>query len=145
MAVGPDLLDASLTEHAFRERIRKHRGQVKSILTNEEFVAGVGNAYSDEILWAAEVHPYRKRTELTDDEIGRIYRACHDVMEWAIPQVWEQVKDNIDAKPRDFLKVHRKGGQPCPRCGTTISEITASQRITSFCRQCQPETPGGKG
>ncbi len=143
--LGPDVLDPALTEEVFLERLKKYRGQIKSILIKEEFVAGIGNAYSDEILWWAKVHPYRKRTELSEEELRGVYRACRDVMEWAIPIVWETVKDNLDKKPRDFLNVHRKGGEPCPRCDATISEITASQRTTSFCRTCQPETPGGRG
>ncbi len=59
----------------------------------------------------------------------------------AIAEVAHQMGDNIDRKVRDFLRVHRKGGQPCPRCGHAISEITARDRITSYCRQCQPEVP----
>ncbi len=147
MAVlGPDAMDVALTEEVFRRRIQKYRGQVKSILTNEEFIGGIGNAYADEVLWWAGVHPYTKRIALSDEEVGRLYRSIREVMEWAIPKVREQVeREGIDIKPRDFLNVHRLGGQPCPRCGSTISEIAAGQRITSFCRTCQPEIPGGKG
>lgn len=143
--LGPDIMARDFTEDEFIARTKRYRGQIKSILINEEFVAGIGNAYSDEILWWAQIHPYRKRTELTDDDLGRLYRSAREVFEWATPIVWDSVKDNLDTKPRDFLNVHRKGGDPCPRCGATISEITAGQRITSFCRTCQPETPGGKG
>lgn len=139
MSAGPDALDPALSEDEFRARIKRHRGQIKSVLTNEEFVAGIGNAYSDEILWWAKVHPYRKRTELTDDEVGTLYRAMHEVIEWGSRQVAEEVaREGISIKPREFLNVHRKGGQPCPRCGTTISEVTAGGRITNFCRTCQP-------
>jgi formamidopyrimidine-DNA glycosylase len=136
--MGPDVLDPALTEDAWRERIRKHTGQIKSILVNLRFVAGIGNAYSDEILWEARIHPYRKRTTLSDDEIGALYRATRSVLQWACEVVAEKMSDSLDYREwRDHLKVHRRGGQPCPRCGTTISEITAGQRITSFCRTCQ--------
>jgi formamidopyrimidine-DNA glycosylase len=138
---GPDLLDPALTEDEWLKRIRKYRGQVKNILTNAAFVQGVGNAYSDEILWEAGINPATVRTDLGDDDLRRLYRASRDVMAWATPLVREvMVKDGVldYTERRDFMRVHRRGGEPCPRCGATISEITANQRITSFCRQCQP-------
>jgi formamidopyrimidine-DNA glycosylase len=142
--MGPDVLSPSLTEDVFRERLRKYSGQVKSILVNHKFVAGIGNAYADEILWEARVHPYRKRSQMSDEEIGALYRATREVLNWAEPIVWEKMGESLDYKEwRDHLRVHRRGGEPCPRCGTRISEITAGQRITSFCRTCQPEIPRG--
>jgi formamidopyrimidine-DNA glycosylase len=142
--MGPDVLSPSLTEEVFRERLRKYTGQIKSILVNHKFVAGIGNAYADEILWQARVHPYRKRSQMSDDEIGALYHATRDVLNWAEPIVWEKMGESLDYKEwRDHLRVHRRGGEPCPRCGTKISEITAGQRITSFCRTCQPEIPRG--
>lgn len=143
---GPDLLSDRLTGDAWIAAIRKYRGQIKSILTNAEFVQGIGNAYSDEILWEARIHPYRPRTKLSDDDLLRLFTASRAVMAWATPLVrGAMVKNgNLDYEERrDFMRVHRLGGKPCPRCGTTISEITAGQRITSFCRTCQPELPGG--
>lgn len=137
--MGPDVLSPELTEAVFRERLRRYSGQIKSIIVNHRFVAGVGNAYSDEILWHAGLHPYRKRTQLSDEEIGRLFTAMKHVMDWAIPILSEKMAESLDyTEWRDHLQVHRRGGQPCPRCGATISEITAGQRITSFCRRCQP-------
>src|SRR5690606_36614645 len=112
--------------------------------TNAEFVQGIGNAYSDEILWEAQVNPSKARTALDEDQQRELYRAAHRVMEWATPLVRDAMVhgDTLDYKERrDFMRVHRLGGQPCPRCGTSISEITANQRVTSFCRQCQPGGP----
>lgn len=142
--MGPDVLSPALTEQVFRERIRKHTGQIKSVLVNHKFIAGIGNAYADEVLWEARLHPYRKRSQMSDEEIGALYHAMRDVLNWAEPIVWEKMGESLDYKEwRDHLRVHRRGGEPCPRCGSTISEITAGQRITSFCRQCQPELPRG--
>jgi formamidopyrimidine-DNA glycosylase len=143
-ANGPDLLDPALTEDAWLDRLRKYRGQVKNILTNAEFVQGIGNAYSDEILWEAGINPYTAKTALSEDDLRRLFRAARAVMEWATPLVREaMVKDGVldYEERRDFMRVHRLGGKPCPRCGTTISEITANQRVTSFCRHCQPGGP----
>jgi formamidopyrimidine-DNA glycosylase len=143
--MGPDVLSPSLTEEVFRDRMRKYTGQIKSILVNHKFVAGIGNAYSDEILWEARIHPYKKRSQMSTEEVSRLYHAMRDVLLWAEPIVAEKMSESLDySEWRDHLRVHRRGGQPCPRCGTTISEITAGQRITSFCRTCQPEVPLGK-
>jgi formamidopyrimidine-DNA glycosylase len=143
--MGPDVLSPDLTEQAFRDRLKRHNGQIKSILVNHRFVAGIGNAYSDEILWEARIHPYRKRPQLSDEELHTLYVSTRGVLAWAEPIVAERMMqggEGLDySEWRDHLRVHRRGGQPCPRCGNTISEITAGQRITSFCRNCQPETP----
>jgi formamidopyrimidine-DNA glycosylase len=137
--MGPDVLSPDLTEAAFKERLKRHNGQIKSILVNHKFVAGIGNAYSDEILWEARIHPYRKRTAISDEEQTALYKATRSVFEWANPIVAEKMADSLDyTEWREHLRVHRQGGKPCPRCGATISEITAGQRITSFCRHCQP-------
>ncbi len=140
--MGPDVLSPALTEEVFADRLRKYTGQIKSVLVNHKFIAGVGNAYSDEILWEARLHPYKKRSTMTDEDVSRLYHATRDVVEWAEPLVAEKMKESLDySEWRDHLRVHRRGGQPCPRCGATISEITAGQRITGFCRTCQPEMP----
>ncbi len=145
---GPDLLDPALTEDAWLAALKRYRGAIKGILTKAEFVQGIGNAYSDEILWAAQINPYTPKTKLNEADLRKLYRAAHEVMAWATPLARERmVKGDIldyDER-RDFVRVHRRGGQPCPRCGATISEITANQRITSFCRTCQPGGPSGAG
>jgi formamidopyrimidine-DNA glycosylase len=138
---GPDLLDPALTEEAWLARMGKYRGQIKNVLTNAAFVQGIGNAYSDEILWEARINPATARTALSKEQLADLYRAAHAVMDWATPLAREaMLKDGtLDYQERrDFLRVHRRGGEACPRCGSTISEITANQRVTSFCRSCQP-------
>jgi formamidopyrimidine-DNA glycosylase len=136
--MGPDALSPELTERAFSERLRRHNGQIKGILINQRFVAGIGNAYSDEILHAAHIHPYRKRSTLFDEEVGTLYRSLRSVLEWAIPQITERMGGELPLEEvRDFLRVHRRGGEPCPTCGGRITDITAGGRVTSFCRACQ--------
>jgi len=136
--LGPEALDPALTLDVFRERLRRYRGEIKGILTTQSFAAGIGNAYADEICWRAGVYPFRKRPKLSDEEIERLYQAMREVLSEAVVTLREQVGADIHVEIRDFLKVHGRGGQPCPRCGTTISEIKARQRLTNFCRQCQP-------
>lgn len=134
--MGPEALEISHTE--FVERLKKFRGEIKGILRRGDFVAGIGNAYADEILWAACLHPYRKRTQLTNDEVNRLYEAMQTTLREATEKVRAEMGEQIHLKPRDFLSVHMKTGEPCPRCGTPISLVGANQRITNFCRTCQP-------
>ena len=135
--MGPDALTVSLEE--FVQRIRRFTGQIKNVLVNHRFLAGIGNAYADEILFVARLHPYRKRTTLSEEDIGRLYQAMGHVFDWATPIVAEQMQEELNYEERrDFLKIHRRGGDPCPVCGTRVSEITAGRRITNFCRNCQP-------
>ncbi len=134
--MGPEALEISLTE--FKERLRPYRGEIKGVLVRSEFVAGIGNAYADEILWAAQLHPYRKRTQLTAEEIERLHTAMRATLLDATEQVRAEMGENIYLKPRDFLAIHMKTGQPCPRCGAPIALVSANQRITNFCRTCQP-------
>jgi len=136
MEMGPEPLEVTL--EIFRARMKPFRGEIKGVLTRGEFVAGIGNAYADEILWAARLHPYRKRTQLTAEEVDRLYLAMRQTLTDAIQKVRGEMQENIHLKPRDFLAVHMKTGEPCPRCGTPISLVGANQRITNFCRSCQP-------
>ncbi len=134
--LGPEPFDVSL--ETFRTRLKPFRGEIKGVLTRGEFIAGIGNAYADEILWTARLHPYRKRTQLTAEEVDRLYAAMRSTLMEAIGKVRTQMQENIHLKPRDFMAVHMKTGEPCPRCGTPISLVGANQRITNFCRSCQP-------
>ncbi len=135
-AMGPEALEISLDD--FRKRLAPYRGEIKGVLTRGEFVAGIGNAYADEILWEARLHPYRKRTQLTPGEIERLYQAMRDTLLASIDKVRQEMQEHIELEPRDFMAVHMKTGEACPRCGTPISLVSANQRITNFCRKCQP-------
>ena len=134
--MGPEALEISLAE--FKERLRPFRGEIKGILVRSEFVAGIGNAYADEILWAARLHPYRKRTQLTVEEIERLYAAMRVTLIDATEKMRVEMGEQIHREPRTFLNVHLRTGEPCPRCGGQISLVSANQRITNFCRTCQP-------
>ena len=136
--MGPDVLDEPLSLGEFKERLRPFRGEIKGIITRGRVISGIGNAYVDEILWDAEIYPFRKKRDLSDDDLQRILDSSARVIREAVGQVREAMGEDIHRKRRDFLKVHNRGGEPCPRCGTTISQITANQRITSYCRTCQP-------
>ncbi|HDI52251.1 MAG TPA: Fpg/Nei family DNA glycosylase [Bacteroidetes bacterium] len=135
--LGPEPLDANLSLQLFQQRLKHHPGMIKNILTNQKFLAGIGNAYADEILFAAGIHPFRKRPSLTTEEIEKLYHFTRSVLGKAIEILSQRMGEVIEVEIRDFLKVHRRGGEPCPVCGTKISEVSPNKRITSFCRNCQ--------
>ena len=135
--MGPDALDPDLTLEVFKTRLRRFTGQVKRILVTDTFLAGIGNAYSDEILFDAGIYPFRRRTTLSDEEVENLYNSMHSVLAEATRVIGERMDGRIDLKIRDFLKIHRKGGQDCPSCGGRIGEVKANQRMTNFCRTCQ--------
>jgi formamidopyrimidine-DNA glycosylase len=135
--IGPDADDPSLTLDAWRTRIRRHPGELKNLLKNQAFIAGIGNAYSDEILHAAQLLPFRKRSTLAPEEIDALYAATRATVDHAIGELRRRVPPTFEKQARDWLAVHDKGGQPCPRCGTRISEVKPGGFVTSFCRGCQ--------
>ncbi len=136
--LGPDADDPALSLDAFCERLWAHPGEIKGILTNQAFVAGIGNACADEICWCAGIYPFRRRASLDAGETERLYRCMRAVLAKAVERLRERVGDAIDVEVRDFLAVHGKAGDPCPRCGGPISEVTRERRATHFCRHCQP-------
>jgi formamidopyrimidine-DNA glycosylase len=136
-SLGPDADDPALSLEAWRERIRRHPGELKPLLRNQAFVAGIGNAYSDEILHAARLNPFRKRSSLAAEEVEELYRATRRTLADAVEVLRRRVPPTFETEVRDFLAVHRKGGQPCPRCGTRISEVSSRSEATSWCRGCQ--------
>ena len=135
--MGPDADDPSLTLDVWRERIKRHPGELKNLLRNQEFVAGIGNAYSDEILHAAKLLPSRKRGTLAPEEIDSLYEATRATLANAIAVLRDRVPPTFETEVRDFLAVHNKGGQACPRCGQRITQTEAGGFVTSYCRHCQ--------
>lgn len=135
-SMGPDAMAVDRT--TFAERLRRFRGEIKGILARERFIAGIGNAYADEILWQAKIHPYTKRPALTETQVDDLFEAMKATLIEAGHLAREAMGPELHLKPRDFHRVHLRGGEPCERCGTSISEIRARRRVTNFCRSCQP-------
>jgi formamidopyrimidine-DNA glycosylase len=135
--LGPDADDPGLTLAVWRERIRRHPGELKNLLKNQAFIAGIGNAYSDEILHAARLLPFRRRATLAPEEVDALHAATGMTLANAIQVLRRRVPPTFETQVRDFLAVHNKGGQACPRCGTRISEVSPGGFVTSFCRGCQ--------
>jgi formamidopyrimidine-DNA glycosylase len=137
---GLDVLAAS--EAAFAERLRSERHTVKRALTDPTLFDGIGNAYSDEILHAAKLTPFRVTTSMTDDEIARLYRACRDQLVLWTDRLRADVGDGFPDKVTAFrpdMAVHGKYGQPCPVCGTKVQRIVYADNEANYCPTCQTE------
>ncbi len=134
---GPDAEDPALTLDVWRARIGRHSGELKNLLRNQKFVTGIGNAYSDEILWEARLAPFRTRASLASAEVNALYEAMRKVLPWAIEELRHLVPPRLEVEQRKFLNVHWKGGEPCPRCGARLTEVKAGGFVTTWCRSCQ--------
>jgi formamidopyrimidine-DNA glycosylase len=134
---GPDALDPALTLDVWRDRIRRHPGELKNLLRNQAFVAGIGNAYSDEILFAARLAPFRKRASLAPEEVDALYGAMRETLSASIALLRERVPPTFEKQVRDHLSVHGKGDGPCPRCGGRLTQVSAGGFPTGYCRTCQ--------
>jgi len=135
--MGPDADDPALSLEVWRSRIRSHPGELKNLLRNQAFVAGIGNAYSDEIVHAARLQPFRKRGSLAPEEVDELYAAMRSTLTKAIDTLRARVPPTFETEVRDFLAVHNRGGQDCPRCGKRITQTEAGGFVTSYCRHCQ--------
>ena len=134
--LGPDADDPGLTLDAWMSRMRRHPGELKPLLRNQGFVAGIGNAYSDEILWEARLSPFRRRTSLAPEEVAALHAATAATLGRAVEILRERVPPRFEKQVRDHLQVHLRGGEACPRCGATISQV-GGREATSYCRACQ--------
>ena len=133
--LGPEADSVGFDE--FMQRIRRHPGEVKNLLRNQAFIAGIGNAYSDEILHEARLLPFRKRPTLKPEELEGLHAAIGTVLHEAVAAIRAQPDYESHKQDRSYMKVHMRGGEACPRCGHRIAEIRARGEITSYCRGCQ--------
>lgn len=135
--LGVDVLDDSLDAARLRELLRQRRGQLKTVLADQSLVAGVGNAYSDEILHAARLSPFRQASTLTEVESARLHAALRAVMSEAVER--SRGVDISELKPdkKQHLSVHGRTGESCPVCGDTIREVSLSTRSFQYCPTCQ--------
>jgi formamidopyrimidine-DNA glycosylase len=137
--LGPDALAAD--EATFAERVRGRRGQLKGVLTDQEVLSGVGNAYSDEILHVARLSPFAISNRLTDEQLTRLREATHQVLRNAVDRSVGQRAATLKAEKRSGLRVHARTGLPCPVCGDTVREVSFADSSLQYCPGCQT---GGK-
>lgn len=137
--LGPDALGADLA--TFAERIRGRKGQIKGVLTSQEVLAGVGNAYSDEILHAAKLSPFAITTRLTDEQMAQLHAAVRQILTDAVTRSVGQRAAELKGEKRSGLRVHARTGLPCPVCGDTVREVSFADSSLQYCPTCQT---GGK-
>jgi len=139
--MGPDALDPALTLEAWRGRIRRHPGELKNLLRNQAFVAGIGNAYSDEILHAARLLPFRKRSTLAPEEVDELYAAMRTTLQGAVELLRERVPPTFEKQVRDPSRGPQRAASHVP-VRTRITRVTGGGFPTGFCRGCRPELAG---
>lgn len=141
--VGPEPLESAFTAEEFATRFaRRSRTTIKAALLDQTVVAGVGNIYADESLWAAKIHPKRLVGSLSVDELKNLYTGVRAVMNLAIEKGGSTDRNYVDAEGKkgsylDFAKVFRRENQPCFRCKTTIVKTRVAGRGTHVCPHCQ--------
>lgn len=140
--LGYEPLDPEFTVSYLREGLSRRRCGVKTRLLDQHFIAGIGNIYADEILFAAKLHPECPCGELTDEQIHRLKKAATEILEQAIAHRGTTFSDFRDGYGeigghQEHLAVFHRAGEPCPICGTIIEKIKCGGRTTSFCPNCQ--------
>jgi formamidopyrimidine-DNA glycosylase len=132
--LGPDALTVECAE--FAARLAGHRRQLKPLLLDQSFVAGIGNIYADEALFRAGLHPLANSAELAATDITRLHAAVISVMEEAVAAQGANI-DGVFKAGSYIVRVYGRKGAPCRLCGSAISKIRVGQRGTCFCPHCQ--------
>lgn len=139
--LGPDPLDESFTVEVFAGILHDvGRAQIKGVLRNQSVIAGIGNAYSDEILHAARMSPF-KPAAMSDDEIARLYEAMQTTLRDALARADGLAASELKSEKKSGLQVHGRTGQPCPVCGDTVRQVIFADSTLQYCPTCQT---GGK-
>ena len=139
---GSEPLEKSFTFEKFKDCLKNRKGKIKQILMDQTVIAGIGNIYSDEILWQAKVHPFKDVSKLREAELKKIYQAMREILPKAIKLGGESISDfrRISGERGYFdkeRKVYRREGEKCSRCGTIIKRAKLAGRSVHFCPRCQ--------
>jgi formamidopyrimidine-DNA glycosylase len=135
--LGPDALAVSRDDLA--TVLGRHSAQLKRAITDQTILAGIGNAYSDEILHTARLSPFKNATKLSDDELGRLHEAMQAVITDAVNRSVGQKAATLKSEKRSGLRVHARTGLPCPVCGDTVRAISFADRDFQYCPTCQTD------
>ena len=140
-SLGPDPLDPAFTPEALAAILAGRRTQIKGVLRDQSVIAGIGNAYSDEVLHAAKMSPFRLAASLSEDEVTELHTVIVSTLRDAIARSDGLAASDLKAEKKAGLRVHGQAGQPCPVCGDTIREVSFADSALQYCPTCQT---GGK-
>ncbi|NMB92413.1 MAG: DNA-formamidopyrimidine glycosylase [Parcubacteria group bacterium] len=142
--LGHDPLASDFTEQALKDILKKTKSEIKKVLMEQRHLSGIGNIYASEILFAAQINPFKKANQLTKIETHHLFLAIKNILNKAIKYRGTSAQDEayrqLDGTPGNFsrfLKVYQREGKPCVRCGTLIKRIKSQGRSTFYCPQCQ--------
>ena len=138
-SLGPDALSLGLEE--FAAVLKGNTGRIKTVITDQRTIAGIGNAYSDEILHVAKISPFATASRLTDAQLGILHDSMITVLTDAVTRSVGQGAANLKGEKRSGLRVHARTGMPCPICGDTVREVSFTDKSFQYCPTCQT---GGK-
>jgi formamidopyrimidine-DNA glycosylase len=137
--LGPDAL--GLTEDQFAALLKSTSQRIKTAIVDQTLIAGIGNAYSDEILHTAKISPFANTTTMSAEKVAQLYTAMRTVLLDAVDRSVGQDAARLKGEKRSGMRVHARTGQPCPVCGDTVREVSYAERSFQYCATCQT---GGK-
>ncbi len=140
-SLGPEPLDPSFTANVLAGILAGRRTQIKGVLRDQKLIAGIGNAYSDEVLHAARMSPYRLASSLTPQDVADLHAVIVGTLQEAIGRSDGLAASDLKKEKKAGLRVHGKAGEPCPVCGDTVREVSFADSALQYCPTCQT---GGK-
>jgi formamidopyrimidine-DNA glycosylase len=140
-SLGPEPLDPEFTPQVLAAILAGRRMQIKGVLRDQKLIAGIGNAYSDEVLHAAKMSPFRLASSLSGDEVEALHAVIIGTLREAIGRSDGLAASDLKKEKKAGLRVHGKTGEPCPVCGDTIREVSFADSALQYCATCQT---GGK-
>lgn len=143
--LGIEPTDERLSALYLKAKLGKRKKPIKEMLHDQSIIAGIGNIYSDEILYAAEIYPEKKCTELEDDEWMRLAEKIPEIIAWGIDTNEMTPEEYLAGKGKEYsnipnLKAYGQAGKPCSRCGTIMEKMTIGGRSSTYCPMCQRNT-----
>ncbi|MFB8071328.1 Fpg/Nei family DNA glycosylase [Streptomyces californicus] len=139
--LGPDPLADAFDRDAFAALLAGERRQIKGALRDQSLIAGIGNAYSDEILHVAKMSPFKRTADLREDDVTRLYTALRTTLKDAVDRSTGVEAGKLKAEKKTGMRVHGRAGEACPVCGDTVLEVSFSDSALQYCPTCQT---GGK-
>jgi formamidopyrimidine-DNA glycosylase len=137
--LGIDPLSPEFTEERLAGLLAGVRSQVKGALTDQSLIAGLGNAYSDEVLWDVGISPFKPAGNLGPEDVRRLHAAVVGTLRAAVGRAEGLAAGKLKAEKKSGLSVHGRTGLPCPRCGDTVREVSFADKSLQYCATCQTD------